>query len=138
MPPLTRWFVKVALGYLVVALLVGIAVAARSSGYLPPAIASLSPLYFHFLMVGWVTNLIFGIVYWMFPRYSKHKPHGSESLWLITFWFLNLGLVLRVAEPIHTLRPEAIWGWLLGLSALLQWLAGLMFVVNTWGRVKQH
>lgn len=75
----------------------------------------------------------------MFPKYSRANPHGSEALWLSTFWLLNFGLLLRVAgEPLRTLRPEAVWGWLLALSALLQWLAGIIFVGNTWGRVKER
>ena len=54
-----------------------------------------------------------------------------------TFGLLNAGLILRViGEPLGALRSEAIWGWMLALSALLQWLAGLLFVFNAWARVK--
>jgi hypothetical protein len=28
--------------------------------------------------------------------------------------------------------------WLVALSAVLQWLAGMVFVVNTWARVKER
>jgi cbb3-type cytochrome oxidase subunit 1 len=139
MPPLTRWFIKASLAYFVAALLVGMALAARAIWSLPAIVAALGPVYFHLFMVGWVTQLIFGVVYWMFPKYSKEKPHGSEALWLATLWSLNLGLLLRViGEPLHTLRPEAFWGWLLPISAFLQWLAGLGFALNTWGRVKER
>jgi cbb3-type cytochrome oxidase subunit 1 len=136
-PPLTRWFIKFGLIYLVAALLTGAILATRPLWNLPPVLATLSPVYFHLLMVGWVTQIIFGVVYWMFPKYSKEKPHGSENLWRATFWLLNVGLALRVfSEPTQGLRAEA--GWLLALSAVLQWLAGLAFVVNTWGRVKER
>lgn len=139
MPPLTRWFIKVALIYFVAALLVGMALVARPVWNLPSAIASLGPVYFHLFMVGWVTQLIFGVVYWMFPKYSKERPHGNEGLWLATLWLLNIGLLLRViGEPLHTLSPGNIWSWSLVLSSLLQWLAGLGFVLNTWGRVKER
>jgi hypothetical protein len=139
MPPLTRWFIKASLVYFVAALLVGIGLAGRAVWNLPQIAATLGPVYFHLFMVGWVTQLIFGVVYWMFPKYSKEKPHGSEALWLTTLWLLNVGLLLRaLGEPLHTLRPEAFWGWLLAISALLQWLAGLGFAVNTWGRVKER
>jgi cbb3-type cytochrome oxidase subunit 1 len=139
MPPLTRWFIKIALLYLIAALLLGIALAARPVWTLPPFIAVLGPVYFHLFMVGWVTQVIFGVVYWMFPKYSKEKPHGSEGLWQATFWLLNLGLLLRlVSEPMQTLSPATFWGWSLALSAVLQWLAGLILVLNTWGRVKER
>jgi cbb3-type cytochrome oxidase subunit 1 len=139
MPPLTRWFIKIALLYLIAALLLGIALIARPIWTLPPFIAALGPVYFHLFMVGWVTQVIFGVVYWMFPKYSKEKPHGSEGLWQATFWLLNLGLLLRlVSEPIQVLSPATFWGWSLALSAVLQWLAGVIFAVNTWGRVKER
>jgi len=138
MPTLTRWFIKSALVYFVAALLIGVVLTARPILALPPALAALAPAYLHLLMVGWITQLIFGVVFWMFPRYSSEKPRGNESLALATYWLLNLGLILRAAgEPMHALAPDIGWGWLLAASAVMQWLAGLGFVVNTWGRVKE-
>jgi hypothetical protein len=137
MPPLTRWFLKTALIYLVVALLTGAVVAARNVWLLPPLVAAFTPVYFHLFMVGWVTQLIFGVVFWMFPKYSKEQPRGSERLGWATYLLLNTGLLLRAAgEPLNALQPGAFWGWLLVVSATLQWLAGLSFVANTWGRVQ--
>jgi cbb3-type cytochrome oxidase subunit 1 len=139
MPTLTRWFVKSSLVYFILALLAGLLVAARLPLSLPGEINSLSPVYFHLFMVGWVAQLIFGIVFWMFPKYTSEKPRGSEALGWATFWLINVGLGLRlVGEPLHTSYPEIGFGWLLALSALLQWLAGIAFVMNTWGRVKER
>ncbi len=136
MPPLTRWFVKSALVCFVAALLVGVSLAARSLLNLPPVFAALQPVYFHLLMVGWVTQLIFGVAYWMFPKFSPAQPRGSERLGWATFALLNVGLLLRaVGEPLAAARAGA--GWLLALSAVLQWLAGMAFVVNSWARVKE-
>lgn len=102
-------------------------------------VAALAPVYLHLFMWGWVTQLIFGVAYWMFPKYTKEQPHGHEGLWLATFWFFNAGLALRViGEPLHLVRPEALWAWLTALSAVLQWLAGIFFVFNTWRRVKER
>jgi hypothetical protein len=136
MPLLTRTFLKTALIYLVAALLAGTVLAARNVWLLPPIVAAFSPVYFHLLMVGWVTQLIFGVVFWMFPKYSKEQPRGSEALGWATYFLLNGGLLLRVAgEPMNALQPGTAWGWLLVVSAGLQWLAGLCFVLNSWGRV---
>ncbi|MBK8048978.1 MAG: cbb3-type cytochrome c oxidase subunit I [Anaerolineales bacterium] len=138
MPPITRTYVKTALVYLVLALMGGVFVTLRPVAQLVPWIAAFTPLYFHFFMVGWVTQLIMGIAYWMFPRKSKQQPRGSERLAWAAYWLLNLGLVLRlVAEPALTLTPLALWSWLLILSATLQWLGGACFVANTWPRVKE-
>lgn len=138
MPALTRWFIKSGLAYFVGALLLGVAVALSAVLPVPPAVGALAPVYYHFFMVGWVAQLIFGVVYWMFPRYSKEKPRGSETLGWATYGLVNLGLLLRaVGEPLHALQPGVGWGELLALSALLQWLAGMAFVLNTWARVKE-
>jgi heme/copper-type cytochrome/quinol oxidase subunit 1 len=139
MPRLTRWHLKTALLYFVAALLVGMLLAGRAVVALPAAVNALSPVYFHLLMVGWVTQLIFGVVFWMFPKQSAARPRGSDALGWAVYWLLNAGLLLRVvAEPWQTLRPAPLPGSALALSAVLQWLAGLAFVANTWPRVKER
>lgn len=139
MPTLTRWFLKSSLLFLVIGMLMGILLAFRSPLNLPNNFSAFSPVFFHLFMVGWVTQLIFGVVFWMFPKYSREKPRGSEALGWSVFWLLNIGLVLRViAEPAQSMNPTPAWGWLLAVSALLQWLAGMVFVINTWGRVKER
>ena len=136
MPTLTRWFLKTALFWLVVALVVGAILAAGAIWPLPPFFRGLGPVYFHLFMVGWVTQLIFGVIYWLFPRYSKVLPRGHRWLGWTTYVLINGGLVLRaLGEPMNALQPGRIWGWLLALSALLQWLAGFCFVINTWPRI---
>jgi hypothetical protein len=99
----------------------------------------LTPIYFHLLMVGWVTQLIFGVALWMFPKFSAAQPRGNERLGWATFWLLNVGLLLRViGEPLVVLQPETAAGLLVALSAVLQWLAGMGFVLNTWPRVRER
>jgi hypothetical protein len=139
MPAVTRWFIKAGLAYFVAALLIGVALTAPGVLPVPPSIAVWGPVYFHFFMVGWVAQLIFGVVYWMFPRYTREQPRGSETLALATFILLNAGLVLRaIGEPVNSLWPGPFWGGVVALSALLQWVAGMTFVLNTWTRVKER
>jgi heme/copper-type cytochrome/quinol oxidase subunit 1 len=89
-------------------------------------------------VVGWVTQFIIGVVYWMFPKYFRDRPRGSELLGWASYVLINLGLLLRViGEPLLGQNPALLWGWLLVISASFQWLGGLAFVANTWGRVKE-
>jgi len=139
MPTITRLYVKTSLLYLVAALLLALLFGLAQAITLPPLLAAAGPVYFHLFLVGWVTQLIMGIVFWMFPKYSKEHPRGSERLALATYGLLNAGLLLRVVgEPARAVDPAPLWGWLLAASALLQWLAGAGFVANTWGRVKER
>jgi len=137
MPLLTRWFIKSAFIFFVAAMAVRVLETAGVLISLPPIINALGPVYFHMFLVGWVTQLIFGVVFWMFPQYSQEHHRGSDRLGWFTFWLINIGLGLRVvAEPMNSLNPDTGWGWLLAISAILQWLAGLGFIINTWSRVK--
>ncbi len=139
MPLITRTFIKTGLIAFVLALVAGVITAARSLLPLPSFVTGLTPIYFHLFMVGWVLQLIMGIVYWMFPKYSREKPRGRDELAWATYALLNSGLLLRViGEPALAAAPEGPWGVLLATSAVLQWLAGLLFVVNTWPRVKER
>jgi hypothetical protein len=134
MPTLTRWFLKAALIYLILALCTGILLALPGE----ILISGLFPVYIHTLAFGWLTQLIFGVALWMFPKYSSAKPRGHEWLGWATFILLNAGLILRVIfEPLHSRGPSTFSSWMLVVAALLQWLAGLAFVANTWTRVRE-
>jgi heme/copper-type cytochrome/quinol oxidase subunit 1 len=137
MPALTRWFVKTALVYFLLSLLAGLILSAQAVFDFRLFPVGFSPAYFHMLMVGWVTQLILGVVYWMFPKFTKEQPRGNEQLGWAVYILLNIGLILRfLLEPLSL--TGTLWGWGLVLSALLQWLAGMMFVANTWARVKER
>jgi hypothetical protein len=134
MPKLTRWFLKAALLYLLLALCSGILLALPNKNPL----AGTFPIYIHTLAFGWLTQLIFGVALWMFPKYSSAKPRGPEWLGWATFILLNLGLILRIIfEPLQSIAPSVLIGWMLVTAAILQWLSGVAFVANTWARVRE-
>jgi hypothetical protein len=121
--------------YLLAALATGILLAAPTPTTGDPALAAFGPTQLHLFTVGWITQVIFGVAYWMFPRYSAAQPRGSEPLGWAAFALLNAGLLLRIAgEPLYRLGRPA--GAMLVASAVLQLLAGWAFVVNTWPRVR--
>lgn len=126
MPTLTRWFLRLGLLYLLAGLVLGVAMAFRVEWL------GLRPVYLHLLLVGWITQLIFGVAHWMFPRASADQPRGNERLGWATLILLNLGLLLRaVTEPF---APAAGGGLLLITSGVLQALAATLFVIHIWPR----
>lgn len=139
MPVLTRLFIKTGLVYFLMAMVVGVALAAPSVFHLPPTLAALRPVYFHLFMVGWVLQLIIGIAYWMFPKLTKQEPRGSLTLGWVVYGCLNVGLICRaVGEVLLAIYPGTGIGWLLALAAVLQLIGGWGFIVNTWLRVKER
>jgi hypothetical protein len=125
MPPLTRWYIKFSLAYFLAALVAGVWQAMGGPIWL-------TPVYIHLFVVGWLTGMIFGVAYWMFPKFSKDLPRGPDWLALVTFGLLHAGLWLRV------IGEGAGAGSLLVISALCQWLAGVGFIGTTWPRVKER
>ena len=117
--------------------MVGLLIAAQP--LLGQSLPGFSPVYLHLLTIGWLSLFIFGVVFWMFPKYSREKPRRSDSLGWAVYITINLGLILRaVSEPLNATQPGGLWGWMLALSAFLLWVAGVFFVINTWGRVKER
>lgn len=136
MPKLSRFFVKSALLCLVLGGAVA-GLALSGAGGLPPVLLALRPLAWHLLTVGWATQLIFGVAFWMFPHVAGDQPRGDERLAWIAFWTLNAGLALRaIGEPLAALRPMPITAVLLPLAATLQLAAMLIFVLLIWPRVR--
>jgi hypothetical protein len=153
MPKLSRWFVKSAL----ICLLLGSALAGLvlAGDALPPgpaaALYGLRPLSWHLLTVGWATQLIFGVAYWMFPLAAASRGaggrvapaasaagrRGDERLGWAAFGLLNAGLLLRaIGEPAVAWSAGSPLGVLLPLSALAQVAAIALLVAFTWGRIR--
>ncbi|PJF29868.1 MAG: hypothetical protein CUN52_06205 [Phototrophicales bacterium] len=139
MPTLTRYHIKMGLMYFLLSLFMGVILVAQPIFNLSIDVWTLRPVFFHFLVVGWITQIIIGVAHWMFPKRSKEQPRGNLVLGWMVFICLNIGLVFRgFAEPLFFIYPESIWGWTLVLSAVLQVVAGWLFVFNIWGRVKER
>ena len=133
MPRLSRWLVRTALAWLIAALTLGVALAFPALPARWPALAAAWPMYLHSFVVGWITQLIAGVAYWMFPRVDRMTPPDDPRGWWV-YVTLNLGLILRAAsEP---------WGgthWAsvaLPLSAALQLFAAGVFVITLWPRAR--
>ncbi len=133
MPLPARWFIKTAFVYLVLALAAGTLAMLRTG----TVAAFWHPAVVHLFVVGWLTQLIFGVAYWLFPRYSRESPHGRTSLAWVSYGLLNAGVVLRLAaEPGVALGAWEGWRWMLVLSALMQTLGVLAYAVYLWPRIK--
>lgn len=132
MPTITRWLVKTSLVMLVAGLAVGFYLHLHQV-----STAGLFPLYLHLLTFGWLTQLVIGIALWMLPKYTLEQPRGNERLnWLI-YLCLNSGLVLRALFEPLPMSVLAPWrGIGLVAAAVLQWMAGLLFILQAWPRVK--
>jgi hypothetical protein len=136
MPTVSRFFIKASLIYLVCALASGIAWLVPSA----PTLAAGFPTYVHLFVVGWLTQLIFGVALWLFPKKSRESPRGNEAVSWTCFGAVNAGLLLRAAAEPGMLFTDAaiVFAWVLVASAALQWIGAVAFVVNIWPRIKSR
>lgn len=139
MPPLTRWFIKTALVYLVLSLILGVLVVAGPALQLLEPLAGLSSLYLQLLMIGWITQLIFGVANWMFPIFTREEPRRNPNLGWLAYALINVGLIVQLgSDLLLALGIFPVPPWTGGVSALLLFLAAQAFVVNIWYRIKGH
>lgn len=147
MPTITRLFIKTALLYLLCALALGTASAWTGGGWDAVAIVQ-----FHLLAVGWLTQMVFGVGYWLFPirapsrgappssgadRSHRLPDRGPQWPLALAYALLNIGLIARaVVEPLFGSGNLPRAGWLLAASGAVQLAAAILFVWQVWPRIR--
>lgn len=125
--------------YLVVGALAGVAHWFNAQFGGSAFLAALNPTYLHLIVVGWITQFIFAIAYWMLPVFNKVNPRGNPHMAKAVFITLNAGIMLRaIFEPWRQLAPDPLNGAALLLSSILQAAAACLFVWLMWGRVRER
>lgn len=131
MPTISRIFVKTGIVYFVLSMILGIAL--KLPFFTSPALV---PLFWHMLMVGWITQIIMGVSLWMFPGRPREEGFKAHKKGWLMFFALNSGLVLRIiGEPMLTYSEALLWQIVVVLSAILQLMAGLIYFAEMWPRL---
>lgn len=131
MPTITRIFIKTGLLYFVFSLVLGILI---ELGSLP--LTGLMPLFWHTLMLGWITQIIMGISLWMFPGRIVEESFWNQKYSWLAFMSLNVGLILRIIFEQQVYNPEVhSWKFMLLISAVLHVIAALSYAIEIWSRV---
>jgi hypothetical protein len=116
-----------------------------------PGIAALRTSHVEALLVGWLTQFIMGVGWWLFPPLAAglrpnttlsvqrgQAQRGNEALFWATFVCLNIGILLAATfEPAYRLTGVEAFRVLAGISGLFMLVAALAFVINTWGRIRE-
>ena len=140
MPAISRLLIRTGAAYLAVGMGCGV-LAVLPPDLLPAAAGrGLSMATVHLLTVGWITQLIFGVALWMFPRPGRPRSLPDRTLDRVAWALLNAGLLARLAvEPGWTVAPGGTaWRWTLLVSAVLQWGGVLYFAARLWPRVRSR
>jgi heme/copper-type cytochrome/quinol oxidase subunit 1 len=134
---LVRRYIKTAIGFLAVGLVLGgwMIVRRELTGTFPgPYVVS---AHTHAILVGFVMMMILGVALWLFPRPEKsdvrYRPAMAES----AYWLLTVGTAARVAGELARPAVASAWlRWAVMAAGLLQIIAVLLFFHTMWSRIR--
>ncbi|MCC7040645.1 MAG: cbb3-type cytochrome c oxidase subunit I [Burkholderiales bacterium] len=124
-----RWFIAAALVYALVGGLVGLAWLADPS--LVPGNAL--RLHAHFMLVGFVGMMIFGVGLHMLPRFTGRSLY-SERAADVQFVVTNVGLIAMGAGWLATSTPVVVGGGALLWTGFALFALNVVLTVRPWGR----
>jgi len=151
MPRTSRVSVKVSILYLAIGATLGAILLMNRWVPMGTGVYALRASHVQFLVVGWLTQLIIGVAWWLFPplpialrddavgaERRGQAQRGSEPLFWSALACLNAGVLLQALfEPLHIWTQIGLFDVLAGSSVLFLVIAAVIFVVSLWGRVRE-
>lgn len=134
---LVRRYIKTAIGFLLLGLIIGgWMIARRELGGIPPG-AYVVSAHTHALFVGFVMLMIMGVALWLFPRPEKTDTRYRPALAEAAYWLVTAGTAVRVAGELLRAASAATWlRWTVVLAGFAQ-IAGLaLFFYTMWPRIR--
>lgn len=129
MPRLSAWFVRAALLYLGLGFTFGGLLLANKGVPLHPLTWRLLPAHIEFLLFGWTLQLVFGVAFWILPRWQTQRGDVRPA-WAALI-LVNAGIWLVV------LTAWLNWpAWVLPGGRLLEAAAVIALAVHAWPRIK--
>lgn len=129
MPRLSVLYIRAALIYLMLGFTFGAAMLWHKGVPLHPMIWRLLPAHIEFLLIGWTVQLVFGVAFWILPRFYTNRGE-TRPAWL-AFYLLNVGIWMVGVAPALGLQGIVP---LLGRVAELG--AAIAFALHAWPRIK--
>jgi hypothetical protein len=128
MPRLSAVAVRASLLYLLLGFFFGALMLANKGIPFWGAVWGLLVPHIEFLLIGWTVQLIFGVAFWILPRYPGGS-RGRVTLAWLSLLCLNLGILMAA---LTVLVP----GPLLLAGRLLESAGAVLFALHAWGRVR--
>ena len=118
-------FLKASLAWLVAGVTLGVGMA------LAPSLTAYRAAHIHMLLLGFVTGMIFGVGYHVFPRFAGRTLH-SPRLVMPHWWLANIGVGAMAAA--FVLRAEGVAGAavVLGAGGSASAAGAYLFAYNVW------
>ena len=128
MPTLSRWAIKLALIHFAGGIALGGIMLAAKAGWGDLGMLNHRAVHIHMLLFGWTIQLVYGVAYWILPKFSTGDRHGSSALAIAAVVAINLGALCGTAEPWVAVLGAVGWG--------LETLSAVLFALHGWPRIK--
>ena len=125
MDPAVVLFLRASLVWLVAGVTLGVGMAVS------PALIVLRTAHIHMLLLGFVTGMIFGVGYHVFPRFAG-RPLPSRHLALVHWWLANTGIAAMAVGFALRARGVAWSPVLLSAGGSAAALGAYLFAWNIW------
>jgi heme/copper-type cytochrome/quinol oxidase subunit 1 len=137
MHSLVRRFLKTAIAFLAVGLLIGLWMMAERELFDRAPTAYLASAHTHAILVGFMMMMIQGVALWLFPRPAKDDERYTPRLAEGAYWLVTVGTVVRIAGELARPHDASLWlrGATLGGGAL-QLLGIALFFYTMWSRIR--
>ncbi len=134
---LVRRYIKTAIGFLLIGLILGGWMMVRRELYgVPPGVYQVSA-HTHAIFVGFVMMMILGVALWLFPRPDKNDERYQPALAEVAYWLLTLGSATRMLGELFRPRVAGAWlAWAVVTGGFLQIVALAVFFYNMWSRIR--
>ncbi|MEO7361804.1 MAG: cbb3-type cytochrome c oxidase subunit I [Gemmatimonadaceae bacterium] len=137
MHSIARRYIKTAIAFLMLGLVLGVRMLANrelNNRFATPFEMS---AHTHALLVGFVMQMIMGVALWMFPRPAKDDTRYRPFLMELAYWVMTLSTVIRVAGELARNSVSDPWlRWLIVMAGIGQAIAVLLFFQNMWPRIR--
>ncbi len=127
MSKITVWFIRLAIIYFMLAILLGLHMSVTGPVY------PWMPIHVHFNLLGWMSMMIYGVGYHILPRFSG-VPLWSDKLSYWQLWLANIGLVGMAAGWV--VRSSSGSPMLLLAFSLVEGLSIVFFALNMFKTIK--
>jgi cbb3-type cytochrome oxidase subunit 1 len=122
MPHISRWFLRIAVIYALVGMLLGIAMGMSGDH-------SQYPTHAHINLVGWVSMAIYALVYRQYPAAA------GSALARVHFWVANAGALLLSVGVYTEHAGMSSLGFIVIIGSLLTLLGMLLFATIVFTKV---
>ncbi len=131
MPRVSQWMVRTAWGHFLVAITWGaLLLTFKAWPGLGAWVWRLRPWHIEALLVGWVAQLILGVLFWWLPKLPGGVSRGPEAPVWAAYGLLNAGVAVVVLGSLLGWGEGLRWGRALDLAA------GGLFLTNAWPRIR--